>query len=322
MQGVQRRGGLVGPLLLIAFGVIFLLNNLGMLGWGVWEMILRLWPVLLVAAGLDLLFGRRSVLGSILVVVIVLGIVGGALWYFELQPAAGGEALAAQEIYQPLDGASRADVEIGFGVGTLRLGARPESPNLLEGTVPTLAGERVSKDFYVTGDTAYLRLRSRSDGGFPFEGRWGTDRVWDLKLNGTVPTRLRVNTGVGVTSADLGQMSLSDLEVHGGVGKTDLILPGRGQYQVRINGGVGEVNVMIPAGMAARIRVDAGLGGIQVNGNYQRQDRYYVSPGYDSAQNRVDLRVNGGVGRISVQEYSSQQALLAPPSRPSAVWFD
>ena len=42
-----RRGGLVGPAILVALGVVFLLNNLGYLGWGVWGTLLRLWPVLL-----------------------------------------------------------------------------------------------------------------------------------------------------------------------------------------------------------------------------------------------------------------------------------
>ena len=35
------------PVILIGAGVVFLLNNLGVLTWGVWEMLWRLWPVLL-----------------------------------------------------------------------------------------------------------------------------------------------------------------------------------------------------------------------------------------------------------------------------------
>jgi hypothetical protein len=60
----DRRRSLVGPVILIGLGVVFLLNNLGVLAWSVWEVILRLWPILLVAAGLDLLLGRRSIWGS------------------------------------------------------------------------------------------------------------------------------------------------------------------------------------------------------------------------------------------------------------------
>ena len=76
-----RRGGLVGPAILVALGVVLLLNNLGYLGWGVWETLVRLWPLLLIAIGLDLMIGRRTILGSALVALLVLAALGMAiLW--------------------------------------------------------------------------------------------------------------------------------------------------------------------------------------------------------------------------------------------------
>ena len=72
MSERRRRGSLVGPLILIGLGVVFLLNNLGILSWSVWEVIFRLWPILLVAIGLDLLVGRRSTLGSLLALALTL----------------------------------------------------------------------------------------------------------------------------------------------------------------------------------------------------------------------------------------------------------
>ena len=63
-QRPPRRGGLVGAAILVTLGVVLLLNNLGYLGWGVWETLGHLWPLLLIAIGLDLMIGRRSILGS------------------------------------------------------------------------------------------------------------------------------------------------------------------------------------------------------------------------------------------------------------------
>ena len=80
MKEKHRRGSLVGPMILIALGVVFLLNNLGILPWSIWEVILRLWPILLIGIGLDLLLGRRSVLGSLLALILTFLILAGALW--------------------------------------------------------------------------------------------------------------------------------------------------------------------------------------------------------------------------------------------------
>ena len=46
-----------GALILIILGAVFLLNNFGILSWGVWDTLWRFWPVLLVIWGLQLLFG-------------------------------------------------------------------------------------------------------------------------------------------------------------------------------------------------------------------------------------------------------------------------
>ena len=43
---------------LLALGVVLLLSNLGVWPWGISESLWRLWPVLLIALGLDLIVGR------------------------------------------------------------------------------------------------------------------------------------------------------------------------------------------------------------------------------------------------------------------------
>ncbi len=58
MEERRRRGGIVGPVILIGLGVIFLLSNLGWLDVNLSSTLTRLWPVLLVVAGVALLWRR------------------------------------------------------------------------------------------------------------------------------------------------------------------------------------------------------------------------------------------------------------------------
>lgn len=300
MDDVGRRGGLVGPLILISLGVLFLLANLGALDWSVWEILFRLWPVLLIAWGLDIIVGRRSPWLSLGIVLVVVALAGAALWYYSPEGVAGQE-LTSEAINQQLQGATRADVEISSGVGELRLGAAESSDVLIEGTVRGPERQRVVSDFNVAGDTATYRLRTRDEAGFPFSFGQG-DRSWDLDLNAQVPLDLTVNTGVGTSNLDLRQLSLTDLSVSTGVGQTTITLPAQGDFGAQINGGVGEVNILVPSSLAATIRVDGGLGDVSVIGDYVEQDRTYTSAGFSSAQERVNLRVSGGVGRIAVRQ--------------------
>jgi len=305
MERRERRGSLVGPIILIGLGLVFLLNNLGMVSWDVWDIIARFWPILLIAIGLDILIGRRSLLGSLLALAVMLVVVGAGLWLITSQ-VAPGPALTYESIDQPLEGATLADVTLAFGAGALRVGVSPEASSLIAGRVALGQGEHLVRDFRKSGDTAVFTLRSEGFTLFPFIGWRNTDKLWDLRLNSEVPLRLSINTGIGESTLDMERLKLTELDVHAGIGKVTLTLPGRGQMQASITGGIGEVVVRIPAGMAARVHATAGLGDSQVLGDYQRQGGVFVSPGYDTAQNRVDLEVKGGIGKITIQQYQGE----------------
>jgi hypothetical protein len=300
-----RRSGLVGPAILVALGVVLLMNNLGYLGWGVWETLVRLWPVLLIAIGLDLMIGRRSILGSALVALLVLAALGMAIWWtgFWLPAAV---AVTSETISQPLGAAQRADIDIAMGAGRLSVGALAESDNLIEGTIAKGSGEQALRDFAMSGDSATFKLRSQVAWVFPFRERRGERIEWNLLLNRDIPLRLHIDTSAGQATLELAQLQVANLDVNTGVGQTTLTLPQQGQVQARINGGIGETVVIIPAGMAARIEATTGLGQLHVVGNYQRDGKLSISPGYASAANRVDLIVNGGIGSVTIRQESGR----------------
>lgn len=300
-----HRGGLVWPVILIGAGVVFLLNNLGVVGWNVWGTLWRLWPVLLIAAGLDILIGRRSLLGSALVALLLVVVLGLAIGLGLPQWGNSDAASAArtEPISEDLKGAARADVAIGFGAGTLRLAALPEgSAQLLKGTADLSKGENLQLSH--TGSSAVDRLDLRSQNGWTVGPNVIADdrKAWDLELNRDIPMSLQVDVGVGRSTLDLTQLNLTRLVIDGGVGQATVKLPMRGRFDVEIDGGVGEITLIISQGLAARVRVDGGLGGVSVDGNFNRRDREYTSPNYSSAENRANIQVDGGVGRIVIRE--------------------
>lgn len=305
MEGIACRRSLVGPLVLIGLGVVFLLNNLGYLGWGVWETILRLWPVLLIAVGLEILLGQRFAWGSAVAVLIVLGVAGlmvlfSGISHFTGERLAEGLPMASQTITESLNGAKSAEVEIEAGVGELTLGALEDKAKLIEGTIPRGDGVEVYRDSRREGDKAFFALHSRRQNFFrDMHGRH-SDWAWDLNLNRQIPMQIRINTGVGLTQLDFSRIRATEVEVKTGVGKTTLTLPSAGLVRARCEGGIGEIEIRIPQGMAAHIQASNGIGVVEVNG--RRLNGVYVSPGYEGAKDRVDLEVKGGIGKIAITE--------------------
>lgn len=295
----SRRVSLVGPVILIGLGVIFLLNTMGVLAWSVWEVIFRLWPILLIAAGLEIVLNRLTVWGSLLALVLTAAILSGVLLL--LSSSIGtGQVVAGEEVRQALGGATRAEVVIEPGVGSLHVEALPESANLVEGVIHGQRKQRVRRDFAVAGNTATFSLRGEGDTFGPFIG-WSDRPSWDLGLAPEVSLELEVGMGVGRADIDLTGLTVSNLKVSMGVGQTIVTLPDEGRFQVKIEGAIGETVVVIPAGMAARIHVNTGLAARGLPASYQRQDDVYTSPGYASADNRADLEVSQAIGQITVR---------------------
>jgi hypothetical protein len=298
----RRRSSVILPVILILLGVLLLLHNLGLVDWNIWTAIARFWPLILIALGLELILGRGSVSTSIIIIIILIIIAGSGLAL--RSPTARG-AITRTRVQRPLSGATSADIEIKMGVGTLYLSSLQDSSDLISGTVDTAVGEWLTEDFKIVADKAHLVLGTENRNVFFDFNFFGFGRQpvrnWELMLSEEIPISLNIHTGVGEARIDLERVLATDVEVRTGVGITDLTLPATGHAKVTLSGGVGETVIRIPKGVAASIRTKTGIGSVQVYGNYARINNEYISPDFDTAENRIELEVKGGVGSIEIQ---------------------
>ena len=299
-KGRERKSSLVGPVILIGLGVVFLLNNLGIMDWSVWDVAFRLWPVLIVAAGLEILIGRRSALGSVLSLVLTCALIAGALWLYGSGVVATSSEV--EEISQSLDEATAAQVVIGPAVGSVHVDALEESNQLVSGLIRPISGERVHRDFALEDGTAVFYLQSEGRFVGPFVGGLSREPNWDLGVSSDVPLDLEISLGVGESDIDLRGLMLDDLEVSIGVGQMTVVLPAEGNFRARIDGAIGNTVVIIPIGMEARVTVDTGLAVKDMPNGYRQHGGAYESPGYGDAENRIELEIDQAIGNVTVRQ--------------------
>ena len=78
-------GAPVWGIFLVFLGIIFLLQALEVITWGLWRTLWRFWPVLIIIIGLDILLRRRNVwLVSLLVLAVLGASLGIAIWQYGL----------------------------------------------------------------------------------------------------------------------------------------------------------------------------------------------------------------------------------------------
>jgi hypothetical protein len=261
------RGPIVLPLLLIAAGILLLLANLGYVQIDVGELVRRFWPLLLVALGLEILLGaaisRRT-------------------------------RATPERVSVGLDGAQRADLRIVFGAGVLLVGPAA-SGMLVQGTLE--GGVRTRR-----GGPGEMELRSDTDAWWG--GAWrGRPSRWDIGVTTEVPLALRIETGASRAQVDLAAVRLTRLVLRVGASETSVRLPvPQGHVTVEADIGAASVGFELPPGVAARVHSTMGLGSSDVDERrFERHGRARVTPGFDTAADRLELDIRGGVGSVSVR---------------------
>lgn len=304
MEGEFRRGGLVGPVILIGLGVVFLLNNLGILEWNVWDVLLRTWPLLLIAVGIDLLIVRRTTEATLFTLVLILVVIAGGVWFVAIRGGGSG-APRVETVQHPLPETDQVEIQIKPGVGILRLTALDQSDDLVLGKLGLGRGQEVEQAVEDVGSVSLLNLSSSSGWFWPaFRTEVASDEVgeneWKLALNREIPIRLSADLGLGLMDLDLAELMLEDLRVDIGLGQVKIILPESGEFNVRVSSAIGLTEILVPRGLAVRISFDTGLTVLEVEGFRQEGDIYY-SPAWRAGAEGVNLEIDQAIGKVVVR---------------------
>ena len=270
--------------------------------------VLSLWPVALIALGVDLLTRGRYRVPIWLVVAIVavlaafgrLGPLGNVLG---TNTSFSSTNVQETQIDIPIDGARNLELDVETGVAEFRLSSTNADGSLLRGVIRTPEGQRLDQRIDRDGDTVDVEFDATSERRVWSFGDMRSDRGhrWDLSVARGVSLDLAVNTGVGLTSLDLRDVDLRDLRVNAGVGEVRIVLPESGAYEADIDAGVGEVNVTVPAGAAVRIEADTGIGALDANGFLAVGGAYETREYADAPRSEQALvRIDGGLGSINL----------------------
>jgi len=306
-KGRSRRhvGSIVGPVILIGAGLVFLMNNLGVLPWSIWDQVWRLWPLILIALGLELVIGRRSAGLSLLIVVLLVGAAVAFLFYGgNFQPVGN---LATTTLNAPLSGATSGNVTLELGTCNLTVDSTADAESLATGTLEYYQGQSVPQQSLSSANgQATLTLRQTRGAGFDI-GSWFSEKrtpEWNIHLNPKVPTTFMANLGTGNSTIDLSESQVNTVNIESGTGNGTIVFPASaGHVTSTVNGGVGNLNLTIPEGLEARIEVSTGIGNTNVDDRFAKQgDNVYITKGYNDAKNKLDLKLDVGIGNVEISQ--------------------
>ena len=308
----HERRSFFWPVVLIGIGVLLLLSNLGLFPESGWDVLWRLWPLALVALGLDVLIGRRSLGGAIASGVLMLILVGmsiGLAFFAEQIPAlvdlAQPAKLQFRHVEYPIEKVESAKVTIDWNSTPGYLNVLEDSTNLIEAD-NYYRGE-LSFNVTNTNGRAEVVLDSYFE-GVTF-GRWDfddRDAQWDVKLNPNVIYDLWMDTGSGSCDFDLSRLSVGYLNLDSGSGSIEMKLPATSSFNGDLNTGSGAVILVLPDGVGMRVTLISGSGSFQPGERFELvsgergDDGVWQTRNYANADYKLDLTIDQGSGSIQI----------------------
>ncbi|MDZ4179137.1 MAG: hypothetical protein U1E29_07895, partial [Coriobacteriia bacterium] len=219
----MRQFSIVGGIILLAAGTLFLLDVGGLLPFAAWQAV---WPLVLVVAGGWLIYtGRRA-----------------------------SSAPVVESASLPLGGASAASLTLRHGAGHLDVTHGAPAGTLLSGEFAggvdvrhDLRGDLLVADLRVSSSASWIGVPTS-----PFD--------WKLNLAEGVPLDLVLEIGASENRIDLRRIFARSVRLSTGASSTTVWLPERaGHSRAEVHAGAAEVRLIVPAGVEARITSDSGL---------------------------------------------------------------
>lgn len=261
------------------------------------------WGVILILAGLLFLADRLELLGGIdpwkLALPTFLILIGGmALWSAFQSGGRVDEAVAVPKEAS----ASRARITLSHGAGRIHVRSGADIGQLVSGTAT--AGIASTSRMHGDEQTVKLSIPARGMLWFMPPFAWGVNPgfTWDLGLADDLPLTIKVESGASEARLDLSQLLVSELVVATGASDTKITLPeAAGRTRVKIESGMASVSMRVPQGVAARIESSSALASTSVDTRrFPRSGKGYLSPDYETAANKVDIKIEMGMGSVTI----------------------
>ena len=306
-DGPTRHGSLIFPILLITIGGLFLYANWRP-SFDPWPVLTTYWPLILIFLGLGKMWdvsrrrqnpgAPRSSVGATVGILAVVLLLFALLWHGRAFSHGRGFSSSLRHDARTVDLAGaktvRGDLSMGAGQLTLRGG----SSHLLDADFEYHEREGSPQvEYAVDGGKGELKISQ--EGGEPNIG--GTNNTWSLHFSNSVPLDLKIDMGAGEGDLRLRDLDLTNLTVNMGAGRVEVDFTGdrKKDLQADIEGGVGQAVIRLPRKIGVVVHASGGIGSIDASG-LRRDGDQYTNDAYGKSPVTIHLKVEGGVGQISL----------------------
>ncbi len=285
-----------GGIILIGIGIILLLINLDIMSEAIILHFFRLWPILLIVIGVNVIFKKNKIVSVVTWVLLFAIIIGYGVVTNE-QPQSLDSSIGGEIIIEKQKITEQGDLDLQIGGAEIVIGST--SSKLLK---------VMMKHEDLEYDTQYLNNNKKVDidiDGMRRKRVYVFDDIeneYDIELNKEIEWNIDVNMGAVSGIIDLSELQINTFDLELGAGDIDMKFGDKNSLtEVNIDAGASNIDVYIPKNVGIKINSHGGLSHMDLKGGgWVRTQNNYYSPNYDEAQRKIVLDITMGVGQVSV----------------------
>jgi hypothetical protein len=330
----MRNDKLVPGTILVIIGALFLLDNFGVINFS-WSNFFHLWPIILVIAGVNLVFShnRSGTATAIKIIVLIAGmgfLIFGGLghhryannWDYGFRhhwnyndddsdnddSSMSGDSIVKvegnghyQEAYKPAIQFARLNISGGGTSYTLK----DVTNQLFEANTKEYSNRYVLQtNVDSTTETLDFDMNNKHHHGISFNFGDTKSNSAYIKLNTNPEWEINVEAGAAKLNFDLSNFKIRKVKLEGGAASFYVKLgQPLAETNVEVSTGVSEVTVSVPQNAAVHITTETGLSSKNFNGFQNKGDNEYETPGFAQATNKMYIKLSGGVSDFKVKQY-------------------
>ena len=308
MKIARIRNGVI----LISVGLVFLLNNLGYVAWDVWFRILSLWPVILIAIGIELIFRKtRLSFLSILSPLLFMAAILGPTYFQSIELTGIYRSIGTYRYDEDLDASVvKVTAIVQLRAGNLKISS--EARQLVSAELEFWKRKPITSSEYSGFDssaTIEIRDKEREWKGWSWQA-WGA-KDWDIRLTNRIPVDLRIYAKATDAELDLSDLRVTNLNLETKAGNFDIKV---GDMVDRMNGTIASdasrIHLLVPEDLGLRIENHSRLTSTSFSDLVIiKHDNIFETSNFEQASRRVTLSLEGSVTRLVVKSYQNLQRI-------------
>lgn len=301
-------------MILLGIGLFFLAINLGYLSHHVWWSLIRLWPVFIIAIGIEMIFraGSLRYLAFLSPLIIALAFIYTAVsenrydsfnWRYSIYSNDYDYSRDSKRFeFEREDSLKSLQVNFDFTAGQIWVG--PTSRSLFSGDFeywresPTCKMER-------NESSAKIYVNSEENGKWRFWNRRHSSNDARVFIGDYLPVDIRLKSAAASVDMDLADMIVKNVRIEAGASDISLKIGCRSEnIKVKVDSGASKVNLSVPYDMGIRLNIDAIISPTHFRGiSLNKISGGYESDNYSTASCKAEINLDSGVSSVVIEGY-------------------